>query len=85
MDKKYNYQEFKKDPRTGKSRGIMVLFEYIDHNERNPEKILMAIDKAYTIGKHRSPSHIKEQKRNAIKLLNQFIPETLPIIVVQTR
>ena len=73
MDKKYNYQEFKKDPRTTMSRCVVALFGCVDSNKKNPESILLAIDKAYSVGKHRSPSYIKDQKKKALKLLNQFV------------
>lgn len=75
MDKKYNYQEFKIDPRTTKSRYVLALFECIDNKKTSPEEIFTAIDKAYSIGKYRSQSKIKENKKKAIKLFNKFIFE----------
>lgn len=77
MDKKYNYQEFKNDPRTFNSdkthpRYIIALFDCIDNKRTSPQEIFEAIDKAYSIGKHRNPSYIKYCKSISIKLLDSF-------------
>lgn len=78
MKKKYNYQEFKKDPRTytptGKlPRSLSALFKCIDNKKTSSEDIFTAIDEEYSTGKHRCQSYIKDRKIRALKLLSKFI------------
>ena len=76
MKKTYNYNEFKKDPRTsgpnGLSRANKTLFDCIDNKKTTPEEISSAIEKAYSIGRHRSPSYVKCQIKLALKLFKKF-------------
>lgn len=76
--KKYNYEEFKNDPRTFSEdkqspRYIIALIDCIDNSKTSPEEIFAAIDKIYSIGHPHSPSYIKKRKIKAIQLLENFI------------
>ena len=75
--KKYNYQEFKNDPRTYSPtkilpRATQAVFNCIDNKKISPEELFKEIDRLYSEGKHRSPHYIKHVKIQAIKLLNQL-------------
>jgi hypothetical protein len=72
--KQYNYNEFKNDPRTV-VRATLALIKCIDNKTTSPTVINQAIDNAYTVGKHRSPSYIKRRKFEALELLNKFVFE----------
>ena len=75
MEKKYYYKEFLIDPRTTLSRANNALFECIDKKTTTPAEIFTSIDIAYSTGKHRSPSYIKDVKKKTLKLFNQFVFE----------
>lgn len=78
MPKKYNYKEFKTDPRTFKPdgtypRNMQALFNCIDNNQKSPAEITEAIEKVYLIGKHRSPHYIKKRIKQALRLLDNLV------------
>lgn len=70
--KTYDYQTFKNDLRTPRTRVYVALFDCIDNNKTSPEELFKAIDIAYSVGTHRSPHYLKKRKELAIKLLNMF-------------
>lgn len=77
MPKKYNYQEFKNDPRTYDPDGYLprskqALFNCIDNKKTSEAEISKAIEEMYTKGKPRSASYIKHKTKQAIKLFNRF-------------
>jgi hypothetical protein len=67
----FTLKQLKDDPRTV-SRSALALISCIENNKTSKAEIFQAVEKSYSIGRHRSPSYIKLQKLKAIELLKKI-------------